>query len=154
VLRDPTGRIAKGRNPHLTESMDIMALLLDLCGVPQPAGSRALSPLREHYQARADVFAEGGLICPQPANPIPGLHLKAPSGPTHHGPGVMLRTNDWKLVEYAEDCGELYDLQADPHEACNLYDSPSHADIRSRLQQRLIQRQLCKGQAPEDMRHG
>ena len=45
VLWDPSGTISRGENDELVEGMDIFATILDLCGIDQPAGSRAYSLL-------------------------------------------------------------------------------------------------------------
>ncbi len=152
VLWDPTGKIARGVYREPVETLDAMATLLELCGLSQPVGSRARPLLST--APRTDVFADGGLLLQQPAEPIPGLRLKAPFSPTSHGPGAMLRTSRWKLNEYADDLGELYDLETDPHETTNLYGQPEHAAIQRELQQRMTQRMLCKGQPPEDLPRG
>jgi hypothetical protein len=63
----------------------------------------------------------------------------------------MLRTERYKLCVSAFDCTELYDLQCDPHETCNLAASAGHAALLAEMTQRLIARQLCAGQAPEHL---
>jgi hypothetical protein len=46
----------------------------------------------------------------------------------------MVRSAAHKLVVYpGEAYGELYDLEADPREVCNLWESKAHAGIRARL---------------------
>ena len=89
-----------------------------------------------------------------PTKADPELKLKAPTDPTHWGPGCMLRTRDWKLCQYSHDQGELYDLRSDPYEMNNLYGDPDFADIQSDLQERLNRRQLMLGQAPEHAEPG
>lgn len=43
-------------------------------------------------------------------------------------------TKDWKLAIYlGESFGELYDLKNDPKEFCNLFDSPDHQAIKTKL---------------------
>lgn len=149
VLFDPRQRIKPGRNENLVEAMDMMATVLDLAGVPQPAGSRAYSLLTPDYQPRADVFADAGLYRQPPQKPIPGLALRAAFSPTAYGPGAMIRTRTHKLCASAFDTYELYDMHNDPHEMRNLIADPAHAAIRAELQQRLMARMLCLGQAPE-----
>ena len=44
----------------------------------------------------------------------------------------------WRLTIYADqDWGELYDLEQDPHETHNLWDSAEHAATRAELSERL-----------------
>jgi len=150
ILYDPSGRLPKGPFGELVETIDAMATVLDLCGLGQPEGSRAQSIVADNYRARTDVFADGGdYQNRQIKEAIPGLCLKAPHAPTSFGPGAMLRTTRWKIVEYAEDAGELFDLKNDPHETNNLYDDPEHRSRREELRRRLMTRLLYRGQAPE-----
>lgn len=151
VLWDPTGRIARGDNRHLVEAMDVMASILDLADVPQPAGSRAWSLLRPDYRPRQDVFADAGLYRQPPTERIAGLRLRGASPPTAYGQGAMLRTDRHKLCVSAFDRDELYDLLLDPHETTNLADEPAHAALKLALKQRLLSRLLGLGQAPEHM---
>lgn len=149
IIKDPTGRLAGGVHTHIVELMDAMAGVLDLCGVPQPAGSRARSILGPGAP-RSDAYAEGGLQVRQPGAPDPSLTLKAAQPPTNYGPGAMLRTDRWKLCVYGEDEGELFDLERDPLETENLYSRDEHKDVRLALSERLTRRMLGSGQAPED----
>lgn len=151
MVWDPTDTLPRGRFHHLVELMDVFAAMLDILEVPQPDGSRAYSLLTPNYEPRTDVYAEGGLYIQPPREPIAGLNLRAPFGPTQYGPGVMLRTPAWKLCVYSCDRGELYDLKNDPAECHNLYDNPHYASQRMKLTERLLQRQLCQGQAPEHL---
>ncbi|MGH2369042.1 MAG: sulfatase/phosphatase domain-containing protein, partial [Chloroflexota bacterium] len=49
----------------------------------------------------------------------------------HHS-SRMVTDGRWKLVWNLSDLGELYDLDADPHELHNRYYDPSCADVRRR----------------------
>ncbi len=151
ILWDPSGRIAKGNNDTFVETPDMMATLLDLCQIPQPHGSRAYSLLNSQYEARRDVFTEGGIYRAPLDNPIEGANLRAPHSPTQHGPGSMLRTKKWKLCTHSFDCWELYDLENDPKECHNVIEVPENAAIIRELTQRLMHRMLCQGQAPEHL---
>lgn len=151
VMWDPTGRLMRGTIGNLVEAMDIMATLLDLAGVPQPAGSRARSLVAPDYVPRTDVFADAGLYSLPPELPVPGLRLRAAEPPTAYGPGAMLRTQTHKLCVSACDVTELYDLQVDPCETTNLAGDPAHASLQLSLTSRLMNRMLCMGQAPEHL---
>jgi arylsulfatase A-like enzyme len=49
-----------------------------------------------------------------------------------------LVTPDWRYTIYRDqDWGELYDLNADPKETHNLWDSPDHQGVRAHLSERL-----------------
>lgn len=58
-----------------------------------------------------------------------------PRTPTMFG----VRTEQWKYVEYPEtgDMGELYNLENDPLELCNLFEVPKYASVLSDMQARL-----------------
>ncbi|VGO11786.1 Arylsulfatase [Pontiella desulfatans] len=151
VLWDPSGTIPKGRQANLVEALDVFATVLDLCGVPQPEGSRAYSLLSANHEPRADVFAEGGIQMAPLEEPIRKANLRAPHGPTHFGAGAMLRTDRWKLCTHSFDGWELYDLENDPSDSCNLYDKPELAPVARELTQRLMARMMNHGQAPEHL---
>ncbi|MDF7797974.1 sulfatase-like hydrolase/transferase [Pontiellaceae bacterium B1224] len=153
VLWDPSGKIPKGPNGELVEASDIFASVLDICGVPQPEGSRAYSLLTDNYEPRSDVYAEGGIQIAPVDGPIAGANLRAPFAPTHYGAGAMLRTDRWKLCSHSFDCWELYDLDNDPAEACNVYENPEYARVTRELTQRLMNRMMNAGQAPEHLPH-
>lgn len=59
--------------------------------------------------------------------------------------GAMIRNYRYKLCVYhpADNVtrmfdGQLFDMQEDPHETKNLWDSPSHAEIRHQLEEALL----------------
>lgn len=114
----------------LVELLDLSATIVEAAGVEQP----------EYMQGRSLM-------------PI----LRGESDPHHHrefvrceyfdaldtqftgGGGTfatMYRDRRYKLSNYhTQGLGELYDLQEDPWEFENLWDSPEHADVRHRLVQ-------------------
>jgi hypothetical protein len=52
------------------------------------------------------------------------------------GAGLMTMVTDgsWKLVEYLDpDDGQLFNLRADPHEECDLWDVQEHDHVKQRL---------------------
>ena len=59
-----------------------------------------------------------------------------------------LRTSRWRFTLYqGESWGELYDLDADPRETLNLWDSPDHSEIRAELTLKLAH--MLAGQMDE-----
>jgi hypothetical protein len=51
----------------------------------------------------------------------------------------MLRTRQAKIVVYhGTEPGELYDLEHDPEEFVNLWDSPEHADLKQQMLKRCF----------------
>ncbi|MFC1235123.1 sulfatase [Vibrio sp. F74] len=149
IMYDPSGHLSAGSNSHLIESIDIMPTVLSILGIDTPSYCRGQSLLSEDYIERKSVLAEGGIYAVQPKEPISGLVIKAPHDPTQWGPGTMLRTKKHKLVIYADDNGELYDLTADPEEISNLFDDERYKEVRHKLTLTLLKRQQCQGQPPE-----
>ena len=116
------------RSEALVELLDMTATILDLTGVPQPGYSQGKSLLpilrgeaspdehrefvRSEYFDALDTFFTGGT----------GTFA------------TMYRNRRYKLSLYhGHDLGELYDLQEDPWEFDNLWDSSAHAALKSEL---------------------
>ncbi|MGH2356044.1 MAG: sulfatase-like hydrolase/transferase [Chloroflexota bacterium] len=59
-------------------------------------------------------------------------------GPATDRPHRMLRRGRWKYCYYHDEPGELYDLQTDPHERCNLAEEPACAAIAGSLRRHLL----------------
>ena len=50
----------------------------------------------------------------------------------------------WRLSLYLGECrNELFDLEDDPGEMTNLWESEDHADVRSRLIERLAELEVA-----------
>jgi arylsulfatase A-like enzyme len=101
--------------------MDIAPMLLKFAGLETPAESSAISALdvaTGKRPGREAVFAEHTAD-----NLLRGVNHV-----------TMIRTTDWKLVNYLDqDWGELYDLRADPEETKNLWSLPEYADTIAEL---------------------
>jgi tetratricopeptide (TPR) repeat protein len=114
--RLPAGERVRGQ----FRSVDLLATLLDLAGVPSPPTSGA---------SRAAALRAGGRI---PANESYAESLYAQ---LHFGyaPVRALRGDGWKLIDVPRP--ELYRLVEDPHETRNLVDerSPVAAAMRASL---------------------
>jgi arylsulfatase A-like enzyme len=121
------GRIAEGVvSDALVELMDKAPTVLDLAGVPAPERmqARSLQPILEgaaapsHHRDFVRCEYYGALA-------LPGQSL-----------ATMYRDRRHKLVTYHDHgLGELYDLEADPFEHDNLWDAPTHQELRHRLVQ-------------------
>jgi arylsulfatase len=99
----------------LVELTDVMPTLMEAVGLPIPEGTqgRSLLPL-----------LTGAAPPGQHRDFVRSEYYDAVALP-HHTYGTMYRDRRWKLVVYhGIDAGELYDLQDDPHEHANLWDSP------------------------------
>lgn len=130
---------------------DILPTLMDLLGWPVPAGvqGRSLGGLLSGtgYEPRTAIHGEHGLE----GDPYTLADLqRVPAGPLTRdfspnyklgtrGRCASVRTRRWKLVHYPEQpYGELYDLQEDPWELCNLYGLRGYDEVRHELRSRLL----------------
>ena len=107
------------------EMIDLLPTLLDLSGLPPAEGisGRSLRPLIEGRESpRPAVFSEH--------DHSQDMYDELRSG----GRRVMVRTEDWKLVEFmderiADRDGALYNLRTDPWERWSLWRDPDYADL-------------------------
>lgn len=149
IIHDPSKKLVNGTDKQLIESVDIMPTVMALLGIEVPSYCRGQNLLSENYIERENVLSEGGIYATPPSKPIANFSIKAPHDPTQWGPGTMLRTKTHKVVIYASDVGELYDLVSDPFETTNLFDDVRYKNIRDELILTLLKRQQCQGQSPE-----
>jgi choline-sulfatase len=102
--------------------VQMVPTLLDLCGVPIPAGLDGASITRLLREPGAEidttVFAELALKTKQP--------------------GSMIRQGRYKYCYYVGDSDELYDLGADPAEMKNLALLPAYGEKRDKLKEQLF----------------
>jgi arylsulfatase A-like enzyme len=117
-------------------NLDLAPTILDLCGVPVPSGmqGRSLRGLFDGSQPddwRTSVYYH--------YSEYPAWHMVK----RHYG----IRTGHYKLIHfyYDIDAWELYDLDADPHELHNVYDSPRTRAIRQDLLKQLTGLQQAFG---------
>ena len=128
IFRWPGRFAANLQSDALVELLDLTATLLELAGLPQPEyqQGRSLMPIlrgeADPHQLREFVRSE---------------YFDALDSYFTGGSGTfatMYRDRRHKLCVYhGHDVGELYDLEADPWEFENLWDSPEHQQLRHEL---------------------
>jgi arylsulfatase A-like enzyme len=98
IVWDTSGRHSQLDGERLVSHLDIGPTILAAAGLAAPAWLEGQSLLDADAPRRDAVFAEDNYL-------------------------TMMRTGSWKYVHYAfdEGVGELYDLEADPHELDNLF---------------------------------
>ena len=140
------------------ELFDLMATLLELAGIEARHTHFGRSLLPQLNGDTGDperaVYAEGGYDLHEPhcfegrANQgallDPG-HIYYPKllqqqeCPRSVCRAVMMRTLDHKLIRRPGGVSELYDLQEDPRELCNVYDEPRFAALRASMESRMLE---------------
>jgi len=123
------GKFSKGvRANGLVELLDKAATILDLAQVPLP----------EYFQGKSLLPVLKGESDPNHIRDFVRSEYFDALAPFFTGGtgafATMHRTDRYKLVVYHSiNEGELYDLQEDPWEHKNLWDSAEHQDIRNQL---------------------
>jgi arylsulfatase A-like enzyme len=56
-----------------------------------------------------------------------------PAITTHNQGNHSIRTEQWRLIRYADGSEELYDLRRDPNEWTNLAENPKFKDVKTEL---------------------
>jgi len=118
-------------------NLDIAPTLLELAGVPIPAGTQGRSMVKlakgSDPSWRKDWLYE--------YFEYPGSQNVRP----HRG----VRTERYKLIHYTlpPEEFELYDLNNDPGETNNLYGMPGHADLTRSLSERIVELRRETGEA-------
>jgi arylsulfatase len=116
------------RSAGLVELLDLSATILDIGKVDQPdyMQGRSLSPILKGEQS-PDQFRPF----------VRSEYFDALDPHFTGGSGVfatMHRTERYKLsIYHGKNLGELYDLQEDPHEFQNLWDSKAHQTLKNNL---------------------
>lgn len=133
----------------LVELIDLAPTLLDLAGLPvsQRMNGQSLLPVlkgqADPSRIKDGVRSEYYFSFDPGTDTIQGTY------------GTMHRDDRYKLCVYhGHDVGELYDMQEDPEEFENLWDSPAHADIKHRLIKASFDRcMLTIDRGPERIGH-
>lgn len=113
------------RSDALVELTDIAPTLMELAGLPVP----------ETMQGRSLLPILAGEADPgKHRDSVRCEYYDALHRPGQETFGTMYRDRRWKLVRYHNlGLGELYDLEADPHEFVSLWDDPAHAGMKAEL---------------------
>ena len=126
------GHVRAGvRSGALVELSDLAPTVLDAAGVARHPGMQTRSLWRLLTgETPPDAFRDDAYCEYYNANPDdPKVYL------------TMVRTASHKLiVAHGAGTGELYDVQADPHETHNLWDAPEARDVKTALLIRLTDR--------------
>ena len=124
------GRFQAGlRSDALVELTDVPATLMEATGldVPDWVEGRSILPI---LTGEADPHVHRDFVRSEYHDAMPmreGSHAN------------MIFDGRHKLVIYhGHDCGELYDLAADPQEFRNLWDEPAAREVRWRLTKRIF----------------
>ena len=121
VIQDP--RRDSGQSvDDLVALFDLGPTMLELAGVTPPAWMEAQSLVP--YLA-GNAGPKRNVVYAELADDMIQQHCPFMT---------MIRTGQWKLVHFlGSDEGQLFDLDADPDEVTNLWDSAARGDVRQRL---------------------
>ena len=137
IWSDPADR-AERITDALASTIDISATILDRVGLTPYHGMQGESFLPVINGADSDRDA----VMPEFND------LGARLGFSRPARVRSLRTGSWRFTLYqGEAWGELYDLESDPWETDNLWDSAAHAGIRAELTLQLAH--MLAGQMDE-----
>lgn len=118
--------IARGAaTQSLAEYLDLFPTLVELAGLPRPAGLQGVS------------------LAPVLRNPAAVVREQAYTVVLRGGParfGRALHTADYTYLEWPDGSQQLYDAVKDPHEYVNLAINPAFATTLKAMQERLGRR--------------
>ncbi|MEM9969469.1 MAG: sulfatase-like hydrolase/transferase, partial [Pseudomonadota bacterium] len=127
IWSDPSDRLAR-TSDALCSTVDIAATILERAGLAPFNGNQGVSFLpaaRGGDGARTEALIEYNDHDARLGFSSPARVRALVTGRWRH---TMYRDQDW---------GELYDLQNDPNETHNLWDSPDHRETRAYFTERL-----------------
>jgi arylsulfatase A-like enzyme len=131
------GRTVPLKSKALVELTDVVPTLLEAAGIPGHPGIQGrsfwslASGQNDPHHHRSDIYHEY-------YQAIPGRGAYSQTGGAYL---TGVRSRDYALTAVHNlDCGEIYDLKADPGEVRNLWADPAHASIRTDRLKRLCDR--------------
>ena len=144
--------------PHMVLNNDLAPTFADLADADAPdfVDGRSLAPLLGEDPSPVDdwrsaFLVEGatelgpGSVPPLSGDPLPDFWRRVPREEYWGRPGFeAVRTEDRIYVEYGDGERELYDLQRDPHQLDNRYETADTGLLRS-LRGRLAALRGCSG---------
>ena len=123
------GRFNEGvQSDALVELLDMTSTIMELCGLELPdyMQGKSLMPI---LQGQTDGSDHRAFVRSEYFDAL-DPHFTGGSGTF----GTMYRTRKYKLCMYHDkQLGELYDLESDPWEFNDLWDSPDHQTIKNQL---------------------
>jgi len=141
VWSDPEHKTRSVRSKALASTIDIPATILDCAHIAPYAGLQGQS-LMPCVRGEEPKHRDAVMIQYEHQAPVAGSSAL----PRIHS----LIDGRWRLSVFQHaSWGELYDLENDPGEFENLWDSTSHADVRARLMERLAYAEIaCVDRVP------
>jgi len=130
VLRYPAKIKAKQVVNEMVQNLDYAATFLDFAGIEIPENIQGIS-LKDRLVKQKHI--ERDALYYHYYEGIEKEHKVA----KHEG----IRTNTHKLIHFKDvglDYFELYDIESDPSEINNLYDTPSVSKIQNELHSQLL----------------
>ena len=116
MIRFPGRQHAGKKIDHLVSSIDFVPTLFDILDMSPDISlpGRSMLPMIEQGEAGREY-----VTCST-------------------GPGMMIRTERYKLWKTVDSDGEMYDLENDPKEMVNLYGDPEFSQLRSYLVELML----------------
>lgn len=150
IVRWP-GHFPARQTSAMAANIDLFPTLCELADAPTPEavqGESFAAVLRGQANSyRPLVFMEHGDPgqALQPGDLSPAQAKELGDGTGHHlcreicrGRSKAVRGERWKYCTTAGDVDELYDLENDPHELCNLATDPAYANVVREYRDHLL----------------
>jgi len=142
---EPTGTRAGSRTNALYGTIDIGATFLDRARLAPFNGMQGASMLQT-LTGNNESGCDGILIEYGSQRPLPGVSVE-----------TTMRTlvdQRGRITFYGgAPWGELYDLQADPHEMHNLWDDPGAITLKQEMTERLVQKMIAMAERSPQPSH-